>query len=121
MKIWLQWIGLMMTLVLVSCVTADYPAVLRHGTPDEIKAEAIRIARSDIAANKMRICIAGTRGTCAVGIPSEKEAAIHNLPQWQMPCGCTEPLAKAGIIFAEAYNREILAQMDSKTKAPTKP
>jgi hypothetical protein len=90
------------------------PKILDHGTPEEIKAEAIRTAQQDISAGKMRICIAGTRGADAVGVPPEKQALVQNLPRWCMPCGCTEPLAQAGSAYAEAYNHTVLNWLEKK-------
>ena len=90
------------------------PKILDHGTPEEIKAEAIRTAQQDIIAGKMRICIAGTRGADTVGVPPEKQALVQNLPRWNVPCGCTEPLAQAGSVYAEAYNHMILNWLEKK-------
>jgi len=101
-----------LALILTSCDFGNRPAILTHGTPDQIKAEAIQTAKNDVAAGHTRICIAGTVGTWPVGVPKDKMKIIEGLPEWKMPCGCTEPLAKAGIMFAEAYNTTVLGLLE---------
>jgi len=76
----------------------------------------MQLAKADSAAGKARICIAGTRGASAIGVPADKLEVIKNIPKWKLPCGCTEPLAKAAITFAEAYNTIILSELSQETK-----
>lgn len=105
-----------MAFILASCAKTNCPSVLSKGTPDQIRIEAMQLAKADFAAGKPRICIAGSIGTSPVGIPADKLKVIKNIPEWKLPCGCTDPLAKPAITFAEAYNTTILSKLSQEMK-----
>ena len=90
------------------CV-ASGPAILRTGTDAQIRSEARRMARADCASGHPRVCLAGTRGLSAVGVSPESAYLVRGLPELRVPRGdYNEPLAPRGIVFAEAYNDEIV-------------
>src|SRR5687768_3884064 len=88
------------------CVTRG-PKVLSKGSDAEIEAEALRIARADIAAGKPKVCYAGGIVVSAVGVPAESFELVRNLPRLPLPCGCTDPLTQPAQRFAEVYNTEV--------------
>src|SRR5688572_27592099 len=89
------------------CVTRG-PKVLSKGSEAEIEAEALRIAKADIAGGRPRVCYAGTIGVSPVGVPAESFTLMRDLPRLPLPCGCTDPLALPAIRFAQIYNAEVL-------------
>ena len=99
--------GICLVLLLAGCVTRG-PKVLSAGRDAEIEAEALRIARADIAAGHPRVCYAGTIASGPVGIPAESSELVRDLQRFPLPCGCTDPLALPAEHFAQIYNREVL-------------
>src|ERR1051326_143121 len=99
---------LIAVIVWITGCVSNGPSILSKGTDDEIRAEAVRTAKADITSGHPRICIAGSIGKNPIGIPPESLDSIKNLPRWSLPSGCTEPLASKSVIFAGAYNAEVL-------------
>jgi len=89
------------------CVTRG-PKVLAKGSDAEIEAEALRIARADVAAGRPRICYAGGFAVSAVAVPAESFDLVRDLPRFPLPCGCTDPLTLPAGRFAQIYNTEVL-------------
>jgi hypothetical protein len=89
------------------CVTRG-PKVLSKGSDAEIEAEALRIAKADVAAGRPRICYAGGIVAFAVGVPNESFDLVRDLPRLPLPCGCTDPLTLPAVHFARVYNTEVL-------------
>lgn len=100
-------------LFVTGCESNRREAVLHNGTKEEIEAEAIRDARSDIARGKPRIyyCAAGFGGyNRPVAIPNESLPLVRDLPRIQLPsfgCVITEEVWR-GLQFGRIYNQEIL-------------
>ena len=100
--------ALSICLVLVSgCVTRG-PKVLSNGSDADIDAEALRIAKADIAAGRPRVCYAGTIAVSPVAVPADSFELVRDLPRFPLPCGCTDRLALPAVRFAQAYNSEVL-------------
>jgi hypothetical protein len=78
--------------LVAGCATRS-PLVLSHGSDGEVEAEAVRIARADLAAGRPRVCLAGTIGTAPVGIPPDSFESVRGLPRFSLPRGCTRRLA----------------------------
>jgi hypothetical protein len=88
----------------------DGPAVLKTGSPEDIRSEAIATARADIAEGKPRVAWTGGIVAQPTGIPQEYFPLLSKLklPSVPLPSGCTHPLLQQAAIYAEAYNKEIL-------------
>lgn len=95
----------------------DGPAILRTGTLKEISDEATATARGDIASGRPRVAWTGGFASQPVGIPFDKWYLIKKLPTVPLPTGCTEPNLKEAAVYAEAYNKEILAYLLNKTES----
>ncbi len=103
---------IIMAVVVAGC--ASHPrAVLSKGTDTEIRAAAMRVARADLASGHPRICLAGGRAVYAVGVPASSENLVEGFPRWDISRGCTDPIVQKSVIFAEAYNHEIVAAASS--------
>jgi len=89
----------------------DGPPILKTGTPEEIQRSAIAASQTDIAAGKPQIAFTGTIACMPIGVPPEHLALVEKLPRLSLPCGCATPLVREAIIYAEAYNKEILAHL----------
>lgn len=96
------------------------PSILAAGTSEEIQAAAIAAARADLKASQPKVAHTGTIVAWPVGIPDEHLHLVKNLRQLSLPSGCTNPLAGAAHIYAEAYNKEILAYLLNKEKQQSK-
>ena len=101
-------------LVLSSCAvtpTADSPP---PGTPHGITAASgAEQARHDVAAGRLQLMEAGTRGVCAPNVPAY-DRRLFKLPRHRLPSGCTVPNATAWIRYAEAYNSVVVAHVQKQ-------
>jgi hypothetical protein len=91
------------------------PAILKTGTPEEIRNSAITTARADIAAGKPRVAYTGGIASQAVGVPIENLTLVKKLPKVPLPSGCIDNLEEA-TIYAEAYNKEVLPYLISRNE-----
>lgn len=66
-------------------------------------------ARRDIAAGRLQVMEAGTRGVYASNVPADQPFA--RLPRHRLPSGCIDPNAQAWIRYAEAYNAVLVAHV----------
>jgi hypothetical protein len=95
--------------------------VLATGSEDDIKAEAIRDARSDIARGQPRIyyCAGGfVAENMAIGIPEESLPLVRDLPKVQLPgfdCIISKDVSRR-LNFGAIYNHEILLYLLRKNK-----
>ncbi len=103
---------LFMVVLIVGCASHP-PAVVSEGTNSEIRAEAVRVAKADISSGHPRVCLAGGGAASAAGIEASSEKLVEGLPRWNISRGCPDPILQKSVIFAEAYNQEILAAVSS--------
>jgi hypothetical protein len=112
----LTFFGLAILLGFTSgCVTRG-PKVLPTGSETEIDAEALVVARADIAAGRPRVCYAGTIGVFPVGVPQGSLHLVRDLPRFPLPSGCTNPLAIPAFRFAQIYNTEVLRHLKQRKR-----
>ncbi len=83
------------------------PTVLWWGTDQDIRAAAVATAQADLASNAPRLAVAGTIAANPVGIDWGSRELLADLPTFQLPSGCTHPLADESITYAHAYNEVI--------------
>ena len=107
------FLALIVAMALTGCVSRG-PKVLSNGSDSDVAAEALRIARADIASGRPRVCYAGTIGVRAVGIPDKSLHLVRDLPRLPLPCGCTDPLALQAYHFAQVYNAEVLSYLKKR-------
>jgi len=103
----LLWIALLSVSSLSACVSAG-PRILSSGTDAQIRTEAVRDAQADLAAGRPQICRAGTIASYPVDVPADAEHLVTALPERRLPSGCRNRLASRAIVYAGAYNREIV-------------
>ena len=70
-------------------------------------------ARRDIAAGRLQLMEAGTRGVFAPNVPTD-DRRFSKLPRHRLPSGCTVPNATAWIRYAEAYNFVVVAHVQKQ-------
>ena len=104
---------LLFLVVLIAGCASHPPTVLSKGTDSEIRAEAVRVAKADLSSGHPCACLAGGRAAYAVGIPASSEKLVAGFPRWNISRGCTDPIVQKSVIFAEAYNHEIVASASS--------
>ena len=100
---------LLLMVVLIAGCASHQSAVLSKGTDSEIRAEAVRVANADLSSGHPRVCLAGGRAACAVGVQASSEKLVEGFPRWNISKGCTDHIVQNSVIFAEAYNHEIVA------------
>jgi hypothetical protein len=98
-------------LYLAGVRTPEGPAILATGSDAEIRKAAAADARTDIDAGNPRICYAGTRGIFAVGVPQQHLRRVEAFERVPLPSGCTNPLALRALVYAEAYNAEVMRSL----------
>jgi hypothetical protein len=64
-------------------------------------------ARRDIAAGRLQLMEAGTRGVYAPNVPPDDQR-FSKLPRHRLPSGCTTPNAAAWVRYAKAYNQVVV-------------
>jgi hypothetical protein len=104
-------------LSLISCTNireeTRRKTVLAKGSKAEVEAEALRAARADIAAGRLRICYCDAGFGAInrpVAVPEESLHFVSKLARIQLPsygCFITEEVAR-GLHFGTIYNREVL-------------
>ncbi len=63
---------------------------------------------SRLAAATFTVCEAGTIATYCPGIAPADAALVRDLPHRLLPSGCTNPQAPRSVIYARAFNEEIV-------------
>lgn len=72
-------------------------------------------ARADIACGHPRICWVGTVAVFPIDVPEKYLDYALTLPKVPLPCGCmVDAQTRAGVVYAKAYNAEIVHYLDSK-------
>jgi hypothetical protein len=106
----LQTLGLIA--LLLGASLTGYAVLFRPpATPHGITARSGRAqARADLAAGRLRLLQAGTRGVFAPGVP-EKDTRFTRLPRLTLPSGCMNPDASRWMDYAAAYNKVIVARL----------
>jgi hypothetical protein len=99
------------------CAAWSGPSVLRKGTNEQLDAEALRVAKEDVAAGRPRVAYAGTVASGPVGVPAESLELVSKLPKFSLPSGCMEPMAFRSMRFAHVYNTEILRHLSATVQA----
>jgi hypothetical protein len=87
------------------------PPILEKGSDTEIRKAAVVVARADIAAGHPRICYAGTRGVSPVGVSEKHLGRVESFKRVPLPCDCSDPLASKAIVYAKAYNGEVVSYL----------
>ena len=87
------------------------PPILATGSEAEIQAAGVADARADAAKGRPRVCHAGGYAAGPVGVPPEHLYLVKALPKVSLPVGCTAPFARQAVLYAEAYNKEILQHL----------
>jgi|GEM_PF-5671373 len=111
-------LGLCM-MVLTGCSQTRWEAydLLRNGSLEEIDTEARHCAHADIKAGKPQVCYAGGYAYYAMGVPPEAAHLVEDLPVIRLPGGCAHPLAREAMVFAEAYNIEVVQYLSEAQAA----
>jgi hypothetical protein len=104
-KALLQLFVLLVCVLSCSCSTTS--------TGGSISVQAARSeARRDLQTGHPKIYVAGTIGVYEPGVPAKARSLVARLPRSsQLPMGCTNPHAKEGIAYAQAYNEVIVSQL----------
>ena len=102
---------IVLTLHLLGVRTSEGPPILKTGSDAEIRADAVRAARADMAAGKPRVAFSGGIASWPIGIPQEHWHLVERLPKVPLPSGCTVPYLAQASVYAEAYNKEMLGYL----------
>ena len=85
---------------------------LKKASASEIRARAIAQAREDVEAGTPHVAWGGGYALHRPNIPADKEHFVAGLPPVKhVPAGCTDPLVRQGMIFAAAYNGELVKHL----------
>jgi hypothetical protein len=100
--------ALLLVLLLSACRSTH------NDSESEVQWQALRDAQTVAATGQLYICEAGTIAIYTPGITTNDIPVVRDLPRRLLPSGCTNPEAARSIAYAEAFNREILAQLRHK-------
>ncbi len=102
MRIWLALLLTATSILFTSCASTP---VFGSLSPEA----AAREAWNDIASDRMKIYLAGTRATSEVGVEPEDRELVRKVPRNRsLPSGCDDPNASAAVEYARAYNIRIV-------------
>ena len=84
---------------------------------DEARAEARRDLAQAIRTQELYICDTGTIVLYSPGVPPDKKGVLRGIPHRVLASGCTDPAVHRNIVYAEAFNRQLLNYLEGRAAA----